>query len=82
PPGAAATVESIPPCMTRPGLGLPDRSLVDAEALKAVAAVMGVVEDDTYQIVLGSGTVARVTPEFEQLGEECRASCETPAPGS
>lgn len=76
--GGAANVSSIAHCMTRLRLGLHDRSLVDDEALKAVPAVMGVVEDDTYQIVLGPGTVARVTPEFEQLVEEGRAS-EAPA---
>ncbi|MFE9820732.1 PTS transporter subunit EIIC [Streptomyces sp. NPDC005791] len=76
--GGAANVDSIAHCMTRLRLGLHDRSLVDDEALKAVPAVMGVVEDDTYQIVLGPGTVARVTPEFEQLVEEGRAA--EPAP--
>ncbi|MEV6748745.1 PTS transporter subunit EIIC [Streptomyces sp. NPDC051080] len=76
--GGAANVSSIAHCMTRLRLGLRDRSLVDDEALKAVPAVMGVVEDDTYQIVLGPGTVARVTPEFEQLVEEGRAA---PEPG-
>ncbi|WP_405664808.1 PTS transporter subunit EIIC [Streptomyces sp. NBC_01166] len=79
--GGAANVSSIAHCMTRLRLGLHDRSLVDDEALKAVPAVMGVVEDDTYQIVLGPGTVARVTPEFEQLVEEGRASgAPAPAP--
>ncbi|MFJ9057304.1 PTS transporter subunit EIIC [Streptomyces sp. NBC_00111] len=77
--GGAANVSSIAHCMTRLRLGLHDRSLVDDEALKAIPAVMGVVEDDTYQIVLGPGTVARVTPEFEQLVEEGKASG-TPAP--
>lgn len=77
--GGAANVSSIAHCMTRLRLGLHDRSLVDDEALKAVPAVMGVVEDDTYQIVLGPGTVARVTPEFEQLVEEGRTA--EPAPG-
>ncbi|MFE7352626.1 PTS transporter subunit EIIC [Streptomyces sp. NPDC057543] len=77
--GGAANVSSIAHCMTRLRLGLHDRSLVDDEALKAVPAVMGVVEDDTYQIVLGPGTVARVTPEFEQLVEEGRAAAPEPA---
>ena len=63
--GGAANVTSVAHCMTRLRLGLRDRSLVQEEALKALPAVMGVVEDDTYQIVLGPGTVARVTPEFE-----------------
>ncbi|MCX4533571.1 PTS transporter subunit EIIC [Streptomyces sp. NBC_00841] len=77
--GGAANVSSVVHCMTRLRLGLRDRSLVDDEALKALPAVMGVVEDDTYQIVLGPGTVARVTPEFEQLVEEGRAAEPTPA---
>lgn len=55
--------------MTRLRLGIRDRSLVQDEALKALPAVLGVVEDDTYQIVLGPGTVARVTPEFAALVE-------------
>ncbi|WP_405715352.1 MULTISPECIES: PTS transporter subunit EIIC [unclassified Streptomyces] len=80
--GGAANVSTVAHCMTRLRLGLHDRSLVDDEALKAVPAVMGVVEDDTYQIVLGPGTVARVTPEFEQLVEEGRAATPAPAPVS
>src|SRR6478735_12820807 len=77
--GGAANVASIAHCMTRLRLGLHDRTLVDDEALKALPAVMGVVEDDTYQIVLGPGTVARVTPEFEKLVEEGRAAAPEPA---
>lgn len=76
--GGAANVASIAHCMTRLRLGLHDRSLVDDEALKALPAVLGVVEDDTYQIVLGPGTVARVTPEFEQLVEEAREAAPAP----
>ncbi|MFF3782733.1 PTS transporter subunit EIIC [Streptomyces sp. NPDC001933] len=80
--GGAANVSTIAHCMTRLRLGLHDRSLVDDEALKAVPAVMGVVEDDTYQIVLGPGTVARVTPEFERLVEEgAEGRAAAPDPG-
>ncbi|WP_329281418.1 PTS transporter subunit EIIC [Streptomyces sp. NBC_00691] len=65
--GGAENISSVAHCMTRLRLGLRDRSLVQDEALKALPAVMGVVEDDTYQIVLGPGTVARVTPALETL---------------
>ncbi|RCG28137.1 PTS alpha-glucoside transporter subunit IIA [Streptomyces diacarni] len=65
--GGAANVTSVTHCMTRMRLALADRSLVQDKALKALPDVMGVVEDDTYQIVLGPGKVARVTPEFEAL---------------
>lgn len=74
--GGAGNLTSIEHCMTRLRLGIQDRSLVQDEALKALPAVMGVVEDDTYQIVLGPGTVARVTPEFERLAAQSR---DTPA---
>ncbi|MCB5908237.1 PTS transporter subunit EIIC [Streptomyces pinistramenti] len=76
--GGARNVTSVAHCMTRLRLGIQDRSLVQDDALKALPAVMGVVEDDTYQIVLGPGAVARVTPEFERLVELGRA----PAPGT
>ncbi|MFF8103423.1 PTS transporter subunit EIIC [Streptomyces sp. NPDC016640] len=65
--GGAGNVTSVAHCMTRLRLGLHDGSLVQEERLKALPAVLGVVEDDTYQIVLGPGTVARVTPEFQAL---------------
>ncbi|MFJ9472392.1 PTS transporter subunit EIIC [Streptomyces caniferus] len=72
--GGAENLTSIAHCMTRLRLGIRDRSLVQDEALRALPAVMGVVEDDTYQIVLGPGTVARVTPEFERLAEQARTT--------
>ncbi|MEV7417751.1 PTS transporter subunit EIIC [Streptomyces sp. NPDC089919] len=65
--GGPANIAAVAHCMTRLRLTLHDRSLVDDDGLRALPAVMGVVEDDTYQIVLGPGTVARVTPEFEAL---------------
>lgn len=68
--GGPDNVTSIAHCMTRLRIGLRDRALVQEEALKAVPAVLGVVDDDTYQIVLGPGAVARVTPEFEALVRE------------
>ncbi|TQK45389.1 PTS system IIB component (Glc family) /PTS system IIC component (Glc family) [Streptomyces sp. SLBN-118] len=65
--GGAQNFTSVAHCMTRLRLRLRDPSLVREEELKALPAVLGVVEDGTYQIVLGPGTVARVTPEFEAL---------------
>ncbi|MGW7021971.1 PTS transporter subunit EIIC [Streptomyces decoyicus] len=78
--GGARNLTSIAHCMTRLRLGIQDRSLVQDEALKALPAVLGVVEDDTYQIVLGPGTVARVTPEFERLAEQARSTEPHPEP--
>ncbi|MFI1307038.1 PTS transporter subunit EIIC [Streptomyces sioyaensis] len=78
--GGAGNVTSITHCMTRLRLGVRDPALVRHEALRALPAVLGVVEDDTYQIVLGPGTVARVTPEFERLVEHSRTEQPTAEP--
>lgn len=66
--GGAANVASVAHCMTRLRLTLHDRAAVRDARVRAHPAVLGVVEDGaTYQIVLGPGTVARVTPEFQAL---------------
>ncbi|MFJ9892805.1 PTS transporter subunit EIIC [Streptomyces sp. NPDC091280] len=70
--GGPANITSVAHCMTRLRLGLADRSRVDEDGLRALPAVLGIVDDDTYQIVLGPGVVARVTPEFEQLVSDGR----------
>ncbi|MFB7258555.1 PTS transporter subunit EIIC [Streptomyces nojiriensis] len=80
--GGPDNITSIAHCMTRLRISLRDRSLVQDEALRALPAVLGVVEDDTYQIVLGPGAVARVTPEFEALVAEARSAAPTPAPAA
>ncbi len=79
--GGAANVTSVSHCMTRMRLGLADRSLVQDGPLRALPGVLGVVEDDTYQIVLGPGKVARITPEFEALVQAApdRATAREPA---
>lgn len=64
--GGAGNITGVAHCMTRLRLGLRDRSTVDEAALAALPAVLGVVDDETYQIVLGPG-VARVAQAFEEL---------------
>ncbi|MCP3822032.1 PTS transporter subunit EIIC [Streptomyces sp. A3M-1-3] len=78
--GGASNVTSVAHCMTRLRLGLYDRTLVQDQALRALPGVLGVVEDDTYQIVLGPGTVARVTPAFEALVAAGAAAAGSAAP--
>ncbi|MET8627261.1 PTS transporter subunit EIIC [Kitasatospora sp. NPDC004669] len=65
--GGAANIRSVAHCMTRLRLGLADRSLIDHQALSALPAVLGTVEDDTFQIVLGPGAVAGVTAQLRRL---------------
>ncbi|MFD8414165.1 PTS transporter subunit EIIC [Streptomyces sp. NPDC059650] len=80
--GGPDNITSIAHCMTRLRIGLRDRSRVDDDALKALPAVLGVVEDDTYQIVLGPGAVARITPEFEALVAQARRAGPAAATGA
>ncbi|MEU6438740.1 PTS transporter subunit EIIC [Streptomyces sp. NPDC047046] len=81
--GGSANVTSVTHCMTRLRLGLADRSRVDDASLRALPAVLGVVEDgDSYQIVLGPGKVARVTPEFARLVHESADATPVPTDGA
>ncbi|MEU1284110.1 PTS transporter subunit EIIC [Kitasatospora sp. NPDC005856] len=75
--GGAANIRSVAHCMTRLRLGLADRSLADTEALRALPAVLGTVEDDTYQIVLGPAAVAGVTAQLRRLLEPADARAGT-----
>ncbi|MFD1394794.1 PTS transporter subunit EIIC [Kroppenstedtia eburnea] len=54
-------------CMTRLRLSLKDDSKVNHDALKKVEGVMGVVDDDTLQLVIGPGTVNKVADEMSRL---------------
>ncbi|MFJ8163549.1 PTS transporter subunit EIIC [Streptomyces sp. NPDC096136] len=72
--GGPDNIGSVAHCMTRLRIGLHDRSRVDGAGLRALPGVLGVVEDDTCQIVLGPGAVARVTAAFEALLAEARAA--------
>lgn len=54
-------------CMTRLRLTLKDLSKVNIQELKKLEGVLGVVESDTLQIVLGPGKVNKVAEEFSKL---------------
>ena len=62
-PGNVAGVEN---CMTRMRVSLVDRDLIDEGAITSLSGVLGVVDDDTYQVVLGPGKVTKVTEAFRR----------------
>lgn len=69
--GGADNVADIANCITRMRVNLVDRSLVDDTSLRAVPGVLGIIEDETYQIVLGPGAVNKVTKAFtDQVSAE------------
>lgn len=64
--GGKDNINQLNHCMTRIRLNMKDESLVDLKGLKQVPGVMGVVEDDTLQIVVGPGTVNKVSDEISK----------------
>ncbi|WP_181803901.1 PTS transporter subunit EIIC [Streptomyces shenzhenensis] len=77
--GGPANVTSVAHCMTRLRLGIADRERVDAEGVRAVPGVLGVVADgDTLQVVIGPGAVVAVTAEFERLLGAARTAHRAP----
>ncbi|WP_163651702.1 PTS transporter subunit EIIC [Listeria sp. PSOL-1] len=58
--GGIENISRIAHCMTRVRLGIRDNSKVNSEGLKKVPGVLGVVEDETLQIIVGPGIVNKV----------------------
>ncbi|MBC6315557.1 PTS transporter subunit EIIC [Listeria grandensis] len=58
--GGMGNVSKIAHCMTRVRLGIKDIDKVNVEGLKKAPGVLGVVEDDTLQIIVGPGFVNKV----------------------
>lgn len=59
--GGINNIRSATNCMTRMRIRLNDESKVDHESLEDVEGVMGVVDAETLQIVVGPGTAKKVT---------------------
>jgi PTS system sucrose-specific IIC component len=88
--GGPENVAKIIHCMTRVRLTIRDQSKVDLDGLKQVDGVLGIVEEDTLQVVVGPGTVNKVAKVMVdrvgvQLGEpfpENKAAVDGSATGS
>lgn len=65
--GGMGNVKKVRHCMTRVRMDIRDYDKVDLEKLKQVNGVLGVVEDDTLQVVIGPGTVNKVAQEMVDL---------------
>ncbi|AVK63022.1 permease [Lactobacillus sp. CBA3606] len=58
--GGPQNIAKLIHCMTRVRMTIRDESLVDMDGLKAIKGVMGVVQEDTLQVIVGPGTVDKV----------------------
>ncbi|ECJ9749489.1 PTS transporter subunit EIIC [Listeria monocytogenes] len=65
--GGMENVSRIAHCMTRVRLGIVDSDLVDIAGLKKVPGVIGVVEDDTLQIIVGPGVVNKIAGAMAEM---------------
>lgn len=65
--GGRENVSANATCMTRLRITVKNNSLVDVEGLKKVEGVLGVIEQDTIQVVFGPGKVNKVGDEFANL---------------
>ncbi|WP_152396534.1 PTS transporter subunit EIIC [Paenibacillus guangzhouensis] len=65
--GGASNVESFTNCITRLRVNPVNRGMINEAKIKSIKGVLGVVDDETYQIVLGPGTVKKVADEFGDI---------------
>lgn len=77
--GGMGNVTKVIHCMTRVRMDIRDDGKVQLDELKAIDGVMGVVEDDTLQVIVGPGTVNKVAGKMVEmagvkLGEPINAS--------
>lgn len=65
--GGIQNVDKIVHCMTRIRMDIKDYEQVNLEDLKKVPGVLGIVEDDTLQVVVGPGTVNKVAQHMVDM---------------
>lgn len=65
--GGKENITRIAHCMTRLRVTLRDQQEADLEGLKNIEGVMGVIEDETLQIVVGPGVVNKVAAVLCEL---------------
>jgi len=68
--GGASNIQVYTNCMTRLRVTPISAEIIDVKALKSLEGVLGVVEEETIQIILGPGKVTKVTEEFGVLIKE------------
>lgn len=80
--GGMENVQSVVHCMTRVRMSVRDDSKVDQAQLKAIPGVLGVVDDEQLQVIIGPGKVNKVAKAMVDLaGVELGAEIPTNASG-
>ena len=66
--GGMGNVDKVIHCMTRVRMDIKDSTLVDMVGLKQIVGVLGIVEEETLQVILGPGIVNRVAKGMGEMG--------------
>ncbi|HDC7918994.1 TPA: PTS transporter subunit EIIC [Staphylococcus aureus] len=65
--GGMDNIDSVMNCMTRVRIKVLDENKVDDQELRHIDGVMGVIHDERIQVVVGPGTVNKVTNHMAEL---------------
>ncbi|MGL4521010.1 MAG: PTS transporter subunit EIIC [Bacilli bacterium] len=65
--GGPENIGTFTHCMTRLRVNVRDLDKINETALKDIKGVLGIVNDETYQIVLGPGVVNNVTEQLRAI---------------
>jgi sucrose PTS system EIIBCA or EIIBC component len=65
--GGPSNISAYTHCMTRLRVTPKDESIVNKAAIKKIDGVLGLIEEETLQIIIGPGKVNKVTEEFGKL---------------
>ena len=68
--GGSSNIANYTHCMTRLRVTPVNHNRIDEASIKQVKGVVGVVDDDTYQIILGPGVVTKVAEQFGIILQE------------
>nr|WP_308416494.1 glucose PTS transporter subunit IIA [Priestia megaterium] len=72
--GGSSNIANYTHCMTRLRVTPVNHNRIDEASIKQVKGVVGVVDDDTYQIILGPGVVTKVAEQFGIVLQEDSAA--------
>jgi len=63
--GSESNIESMANCMTRLRVKVKNPSLIQKDAIQNLEGVLGVVEDETFQIIVGPGKANKLMELFK-----------------
>ncbi|WP_211746041.1 PTS transporter subunit EIIC [Paenibacillus sp. Marseille-Q4541] len=72
--GGSSNIGNFTNCMTRLRVNVVNPDLINEAELKSIDGVLGAVNDETYQVILGPGVVNKVADQFGTVLEEKKST--------